>query len=385
MANELAGYRNGFLFFAVAEATYNPDPVQTITNTDSSFLFYSPLNTAIEAYDRPPIPRTGKSSYRGGGKSAAGGYNGTWSHECELTFTTLADTSSRPKEHPFLCAAGFFATATDDVDFVGPGYPANGGDNDLIVTYTLKDFDAATFSSARLLAYKINGANDEAVVHDIKGARCDFDLVGNGRQIVKLMCKGGLGIGTPLTKETTIPAVSYEDVEPYVFQGATMALVALLAAGDKVYGGGTESAPSMEAHIRSFSIAGNMPVVIDEGPGGTGGAIRARHNPSEDGITITITLEALTWSDDFDIYQFRDDATTLKFACVAPSESSANNLIAIEATGRIDAISADEDVDDLRVCTLTLAAAWPENGSDHGGLRPADNLTIKYVTLQDAP
>ena len=373
MAHEL--YNRGILR-AVVETTPNPSTPEVVANTD---VHYCPPESTFVASNPTVIQREGISAFRSGHRPVGGGFEPSWSHVSEVDFVTIADGTTRPVCHPWLVACGFVPAYAANVDYVGPDVVASGGDNDKILTYTPKTFDASTESSIRINYTHLQGDRTEGLLEDIRGARCDWELSLEMGMRWGLVCKDGKGIGTDRPTKVSSPSTqdSYSDKTIAVVLGQQYALVALAVASDVVYGGGTEASPTRAAHLRKFSLSGNAPVVVDKGPGGTGGVLRARHNVGP-AMTGALTIEMVTWPDDWDLYEFIKQGTVMRLALNQPSPTSGDY---IALTLHFVIASATPTVlDGLTVVDLAIASAFPESSSDDGGLRPDEPFKLQWIT-----
>lgn len=385
MANELFAVP-GAVFYAKVETTYNTDP--TIASTDRRYV----ESVEFDAYKPEMIQREGLSAFRPGWRPVQGKVSAPFSFTVELDHKTVNGTTPTPPECDFaLRMCGFERTDTSNTDFTSANVSAVAGNNDEIISYALSDRIGSGSSSARIEYTEAVEGGSEGLKWTVTGARGDWTLNINAGERITFEVNG-LGITTEPAKVST-PTLNDTlptGVQPMVAQGFVGISIADLT-GDSVYGGGTAgSAPAMgtagsgaDVTVLAATFSGNLNLQEDMGIDAAGSVKRVRQRP--DGPwTGSLTLEQVVFEDDWDAYEFMTSGTPIQIIiCLIDPTTTAGagaNYWELDCTCVITAI-AKSDEGSRRVVELEVAGAYPENSTDGGGYKPANQMTMKWATI----
>lgn len=354
---------------AKLETTYGTDP--TVADTDVYFV----LEGEFISYE-PDVEAKGGIQPRADGlKPTVGLEHANWSARVEMQHIAVSSGSSAPECELWMKVSAFAKSDNGGAtDYSGPGYTANGGNNDWIITYTAKDFSPSG-SSARIEFTEQEEGDADGILYVIDGARSgwSFQMEAGGDWVFE--CTGGRGIANRPAPVGSAPSIdAFASANPIEAKAMQVALVEL--AGDTVFGGGTEASPSMLVAVRSFSAQGNNDPAEDTGISGAGGIARARHTKGP--WTGQMVLE-LTNPDDWDVWDLLADGIVCSFRAVKEDPSSANNLTEVACHFVVMGVSKSSE-DGLHVATLDVKAAYPESGGDGGGLAPGESFAFKWIT-----
>lgn len=375
MSYELHPSPIGTIVRALAESTYGTDP--TISDTDT--IYVEELSGSSWVQD--PLPRRGVAAYRPGFKSAAGPARGNLSMTCELAHVDLANASARPMIHPLLCAAAFTVAGSNADDYSGPGYTANGGSNDIIVTYSSRGVTQPSDGSARIEVTQIEQGGSRANRHTFAGYVCDFNISYSSGERLLISFDGASKPTRPANVSSPTEDSPYLDEPPAVGAGATVMIQRL--SDDSVWGGGTAAAPNTAGGgILSMEIAGNSTVNERQGINGTGGVI-GQFVSATDPHSVTLVVEEFSVAD-WDWFDLQADSDPIYVRAVFPSASDANLLVETAFHMMVDSVEVGDD-SGRKVLTISGDTIWAEDSADGGGLQPGSHLDLKYIKLVDAP
>lgn len=385
MANEIYGLP-GAVIYAKTESTYNTDP--TIAAGNRVFV----LEGEFDSYKPEMIARNGISAYRPGFKPVQGKISAPWSAKVELDHKTVENSAPAvPNCDVWLRCAGFTRTTNSGAtDFVSANVSANGGNNDEIIVYTLDDRIGSTNSSAWVEYTEAATGAAEGLKWTIGGARADWTLnIEAGQPIT--MDLTGMGVYQNAPAKVTSPTLNdtLPSTVPMVAQGFVGISIADLD-GDSVFGGGTAAtAPSIGVSgsaticVLSATFNGNLNLQEDMGIASSGAICRVRQ--LVDGPwTGEITLEQVTWSDDWDLYTFLTTPNALRIVMCLQDPTTSTNYWELDCTCTILEVAKGED-GSRRVVTLSVQGAYPEDSSDGGGLLPAESFVMRWASQVAAP
>ena len=365
----------GTVVRAKAEATYGADP--TIADADTIYA----EEVSGNAFVQESIRRNGVAAMRTGFRSAPSKATGTLSLTGEIAHVDLADEDARPSIHPLLMAAAFTVAGTINADYTGPGYTANGGDNDIIVTYSSGGVTQAANGSARVEITQHAQGDATGNLHTFAGFVADFSISYAYGERMMVTFEGMSKPLRPTAVTTPTTDSPYAAETPAMGLGATAMIQRL--SDNSVWGGGTAAAPNTAGiGLLSLEINGNNNVQERGGINAAGGVVgffASATDPHE----VTLTLEQTNIAD-WDWRDLHQDADPVYIRTVVPSASNANLLVEVAFHMMIESIEAGED-NGRRVATISGHTIWPESpGGDGGGLKPASPLAIKYIKRRAA-
>lgn len=361
----------GTVVRAKVEATYGADP--TVANTDTIYV----EEVSGSAWNQDPIPRRGIAARRSGFKTAAGKARGTLSATSEVAHVDLADSSARPSLHPFWMAAAFTVAGTSNTDYTGPGYTGNGGDNDIIVTYSSRGVTQASNGSARVEVTQSQQGGARGNLHVFEGYVCDFNLSYASGERLMVSFDGASKATRPSNVATPSETDGYSAEPPAVGSAAQIMIQRL--SDDTVWGGGTAAAPNTAGGgVLALEITGNNTVNERQGMNGTGGVV-GQFISATDPHSVMIRIEEFSVAD-WDWFDLQNDSDPIYVRAVFPSPSNANLLTETAFYMMVDAVEMGDD-SGRKVLEITGDTIWAESSNDGGGLVPGSHLDLKYIKL----
>lgn len=361
----------GTVVRAKVEATYGADP--TVADTDTIYA----EEVSGNAFAQESIRRNGVAAMRAGFRSVASKATGSLSLTSEIAHADLADENARPSLHPLLMAAAFTVAGAADADYAGPGYTANGGNNDIIVTYSSKGVTQASNGSARIEITQHAQGDATGNKHTFAGFVADYSISYAYGERMMISFEGASKPARPTAVTTPTTNSPYADEAPAMGLGATAMIQRL--SDDSVWGGGSASAPNTAGiGLISLEISGNNNIQERGGINGAGGVVgffASATDPHE----VSVVLEQTNIAD-WDWHDLHQGEDPIYIRSVVPSASNANLLIEVAFHMMIESIEQGE-ANGRRIATISGHTIWPESSADGGGLQPASPLVIKYIKL----
>lgn len=390
MAYELYPFPHGGVLRGALEDAYNSDP--TVADGDT---YHCPTEASFNSFKRTMTPRAGQSAFIGGFKPTTGMAEGEYNIDVMVDHYTLpgstvltpsASIANVPSADLWWRAGGFVGTYAEDADYSGikPDQTTlSAGNNDRILTYTYKPRHGQTNSSAKLVYTEINDGGDEGRTHTLVGARHEWTLTIPGGERVVLSCQGK-SLATTIAKDSN-PTTdsSLPNESEAVGLGGNVSLTAV--ADTVTYGKAAEADNASVLNTKALAISdleitSNLSINGLTSPSGTYGIAAQRYAPSPEGLTASFRLQQVTFEDDFNIENFRDARKILRMSVVLAHPTDANSFIKVTFEGFITEI-AYGNTDSYRDATITMQLGYPDSSSDGGGLKPAELLTVQYVTI----
>lgn len=363
MANEPHPAGRGVLY-AKTESTYGTDP--TLAKADVQYI-------EQEALSATPIlePRVGISGYRGGFRPRLVGQDNKWGFRVEMIPEVIAASDTIvPTIEPFLRACGFGARA----------YSA-GSPNTASYTLLSHGHGSCAIEERFFIPSLADGIGRQYL-----GCRCDWTIEIDGQGTWWLIMDGASKTGT------AIPAPAFESDTDYEFSASgggngpaigsetTVTLTSLEAAGDVIYG-----TASLNAIVTSAKITGNMNLVLQPGLHGGVGPARVILNPT-DGVGIELLMEQQIDAE-WDPFAWMQDASTAQnaFSCLIENDNGAGvlRLTDVGETGifmSMTELTIVNEENGVRMWRINHSGIYPEVAADGGGIRPANNFMLQYLS-----
>jgi hypothetical protein len=339
MANEILPTNRGYVLIK-EESTYGTDPTHAATDVRRV------VNWESQAKDLTQ-PREALSPYRGGLRNIRVGGEFTFSGETPLTIFDVPTTDAgNPVEDPFLIMCGFtraWATGPPDTQ-----------------TYTCK---SQGHGSVCIEEYFFDEDLADGVAWQYLGCRADWSIDFAPGTPTMLKFTGEGKSATQLASPTPA-AITYSSDCDIV--GDTWVVVLTELDGDSAFGGG----------VIEGSLTGNMGLVRQGGLDGTVGPAFIRLVP-QTGVGLSLVVEQVA-DGDWDPTTMLADCDGSQGMMTVTLTSTNTNIVVISLTCSISDLEIISDQDGRRAWRLNHTGAWPEDTSDGGGLKPADNLTITY-------
>lgn len=384
MAYELFPVEHGGILRVVAEDSYND--AETINADDRKNW---PSGATFNSYRRTYTPRRARAPKISGVKPSPGSAVGEYSIRVEVDHKTIAtptltgasSIAGVPEVHWWLIGGGWIPTATSNADYSGiipDAIVLSAGSNDQILTYSYDPQSTRALSSLHFKAQFLDSAKTEALTHEFKGARHGW-VWESGPDGIFLNCTGKSLATLPVKDGSPTTTSALTDITPARALGGNVSVTKLLATA-ATYGKSSETgaAASMTGDAWGLKINSNLEVVAKDAPHGTYGVSRVLYNPGVP--TAEIMVDAVQWSDDWDLYTFADERRAIRISYAIAAPGSTTDFIVLVGTWFI-VDYAFEDVNGYWACNLKLELAHPDN-SDGGGLDPStDSLTLKYVSV----
>ncbi len=385
MSYELSPTQYGAQLRANLEQTYNSGP--TIAAGD---LYRCPVDASFDAYKRTWIDRITQAPKISGVRASAGQGMGEYSIEVVLdhkTIPTTPDTTTEsgmsgvPQADLFLRAGGWqVSSANTNYTGIAPDSVTlgAGADNQLTYVYDPRS-TGVNFTSARVQYLEIAENLSEGYLHDLKGARHGWTLRMPGGDHWVLACDGK-SLATKPAKQTGLTlGSSFVDNTAIVGLGANYSVTQI--SGPATFGKSAEdgTAASLTAFCYNMELESNLEIAEVVAPNGNLGVAQVRYNAGRP--RLTMTLDQVTWSDDWDLYTFADanNAIRVSHACPVPG-ASATDFVLFQFTGQIVEIERAEQ-NGYKTTNVTLDYLYPDAAADGGGLVPADSCVFKYITI----
>ena len=386
MVYELYPAAHGAILRGELEQTYASGPTVSAADT-----LRCPLDATFDAHKRSWIDRSTQAAFVTGVRSSPGQAVGEYSIEVVLDHATIPaapDTTTEgamtgvPSADIFFRAGGWQVASSASADYAGLK-PDNvtllGSNNDRILTYTYKPRSTgANFTSGRFQYTEVSESG-EGYLHDLTGARHGWTLRMNGGDHWTLACDGN-SLATKPSKVSPTITSAFADNDAVVGVGGNYSVCKMVATAD-TFGktSETQDAADLTAFVYNMELASNLEIQPIVAPNGTLGVAQCRYVAGRP--SLSLTMDQVTWSDDWDLYTFADQGRAIRITNAIPQPGTApTSFVVFRGVFQITDISRGSE-NGYKNVSLTLDYLYPDSAGDGGGLAPDAGITFKYVTI----
>lgn len=377
-------YKKRGMLRVVAEDAYNDGTSVPAANTK-----YWPPGSKFNSYKRAMGDRRSVTPNISGARPTRRNVMGMYEHEVivdhlSLDGTTNVDNSASlagvPEWLVWSLGGGWYWTYAETGEYSGlvpPGVTLAPGANDRILTGVFRPRTSAALSSLRLTAEFFEESLNEAIIHDLKGARHGGTLELVDGETLKYIISGK-SLATKPAKNASPSINTLKAEQEVVAQGGATSWTKVEATA-RTYGKVSETTQSLgQLAIRNLKIDLGPEAKERTGTDGGGGVVGIRYSTKTP--IATFQIDMVTWDDDFDIYTFQDERKILRYVVVIAHPEDSNSFFLLTFEGYIFDLEPEES-DDHMAMNVTMILGFPDNSNDGGGLVSTTLLTVQHVTI----